>query len=89
MSAICSTDEEEKCPGKILKTSTSTTPSANWNVNGLLDRLPDDIDKRHDRGRFHQLFHRLRRLKDCASSAVWTHDLGYFDNLVGNREVER
>ena len=74
---------------KTLKTSTSTTPSANWNVNRLLDRLPDDLDKRHDRRRYHQLFHRLRRTKDCASSAGWTHDLGHFDNLLGNREVER
>ena len=74
---------------KISKTSTSTTPSANWNVNGLLDRLPDDINKRHDRRRFHQLFHRLRRTKDCASSAEWTHDLGHFDNLLSNAEIER
>ena len=74
---------------KTLKTSTSTTPSANWNVNRLLDRLPDDLDKRHDRRRYHQLFHRLRRTKDCASSAGWTHDLGHFDNPLGNREVER
>ena len=28
---------------KTLKTSTSTLPSAYWNVNGLLDRLPDNL----------------------------------------------
>ena len=39
--------------------------------------------------RFTQLFHRLRHTKDCASSAGWTHNLGHFDNLLGNREVER
>ena len=74
---------------KTLKTSTSSTPSAYWNVNRLLDRLPDDLNKRHDRRRFHQLFHRMRRTKDCASSAGWTHDLGHVDNLLGNKEVER
>ena len=74
---------------KTLKTSTSSIPSAYWNVNGLLDRLPDDIDKRHDRRRFHQLFHRLRHTKDSASSAGWTHDLEHVENLLRNREVER
>ena len=76
---------------KTMKTSTSTILSANWNVNGLLDRLPDDLNKRHGRTRFHfhQLFHCLRRTKDCANSAGRTHKLGHFDNLLGNREVER
>ena len=31
----------------------------------------------------------LRRTEDCASTPWWTHDLGNFDNLLGNTEIER
>ena len=46
--------------GKNLKDVHQYNPSAKWNVNGLLDKLPDDLDQRHDRRRFHKLFHHLR-----------------------------
>ena len=68
---------------KILKTSTSTTPCANWNVNRLFDRLSDDLDKRHNRRLFHQLFHRLRCTKNCTRSAGWTHKLGHLRTYWG------
>ena len=37
---------------------------------------------------FNQLFSQLRRTEDCASTPWWTHDLGNFDNLLGQRLVE-
>ena len=44
---------------------------------------------RRYRRHLYQLFCRLRRTEDCASSVGWTHDLGHLDNLLGNTEIKR
>ena len=36
----------------------------------------------------HQLFRQLRCTEDCASSTGWTDNLGHFNNLLGNRDVQ-
>ena len=68
-----------------MKTTTSTTPSANWNVNGLLNNLHE----RHESWRFHQLFRLLRLTESRTRKTGWARDLGHFeDSVLGNRHIQ-
>ena len=67
---------------KTRKTSKSYT------TNGLLDRMPDHINERHDIREFHQLFRCLRHGENRARAAGRRRQLGHFDNLLGNEDVE-
>ena len=58
----------------------------NWNVSDLpMDR----VSKRHEFRHFHQLFrHLLHRETPAPATTARRRDLGHFDNLLGNEQVE-
>ena len=65
-----------------MKISTTThTSSRNWNVNGLVEEVEN---RRH----FNQLFRQLRFTNRESRRDVVNEDLGHFNNLLVNRDVQ-
>ena len=71
----------EACSKRKPSLTTTTTTTRNGDVDDLLGTALLERRVGQDRRFFHQLFHHLPRRTRCRG------DLGYFDNLLGNRQV--